>query len=100
MGTFRRRAISKVWTVTKGLKRRLCDVLTHKVVHETLASAPVHQYHALRIHVGDVHGGALHLGISETHLHVNVVYILQEVREIPPSCFNRQIITETVFMDK
>jgi len=53
--------------------------LTHKVVDETLSIASIHQYHALRIYVSDVHGGALHLGVRETHLHVNVVHVLQEV---------------------
>jgi hypothetical protein len=69
-------------------------------VNETLPSAPVHQYHTLLIYVGDIHGGTLHLGVSETHLHMDVVYILQEVREISPSCFDRQIVTERIFMEK
>jgi hypothetical protein len=31
---------------------------------------------------------------------VDVVHILQEIREISPSCFDRHIITERIFMDQ
>jgi hypothetical protein len=50
--------------------------------------------------MGDVHGGTLHFGERKTHLHVDVVHVLQEVGEVSASCSDRQIITVKIYRDK
>jgi hypothetical protein len=68
--------------------------LAHQVLSETLSIASVHKHNTLRVNVGDVHGGTLHSGERETHLHVDVVHVLQEVGEVSASCSDHQIVTE------
>ena len=67
---------------------------------ETLSIAPVHKDNTLRVNVGDVHGGTLHFGEREAHLHVDVVHVLQEVGEVSASCSDRQIVTVKICRDK
>jgi len=50
--------------------------------------------------VGDVHGGTLHFGERETHLHMDVVHVLQEVGEVSASCSDRPIVTVKIYRDK
>lgn len=76
------------------------SVLTHQVLSETLSAAPVHKHNTLRVNVGDVHRGTLHFGEGETHLHVDVVYVLQEVGEVPAGCSDRQVVTVKIYRDK
>jgi hypothetical protein len=50
--------------------------------------------------VSDVHGGTLHFGEGETHLHVDVVHVLQEIGEVSASCSDRHIVTVKMYRDK
>jgi hypothetical protein len=76
------------------------SVLTHQVLSETLSVASIHKHDTLRVNVGDVHGGTLHFGEREAHLHVDVVHVLQEVGKVSASCSDRQIVTAKIYRDK
>ena len=58
---------------------KLQHSLTHEIMDETLSTAPVDKYDSFRIHMSDVHGWTLHLGIGEAHLQVDIVNILQKI---------------------
>lgn len=65
-----------------------------------MSTTPVHKHTTLRVNVGDVHGGTLHFGEGETHLHVDVVHVLQEIGEVSASCSDRQVVTVKIYRDK
>lgn len=61
-------------------------------MRKSLPRASVHEHHALRIYVGQVHRGTLHFRVSEAHLHVDVVDALEKVAEEAAGSFDGPVV--------
>jgi len=56
---------------------------THEILREPAPGAPVDEHASVAVHVGHVHGRALHLRVREPHLQVKVVHVLEELAKVP-----------------
>lgn len=70
----------------------MCHIRTHEIMSEALSGASVNEHDTVRIDVSDVHRGALHFRISESHLHVYVVDALKKVAEVTSRRLYRAVV--------
>jgi len=68
--------------------------LANKILGHTSSPAAVQNYGTIIIHGSQLHAGRLHLGIGETHLHVDIIDGLQEIAEIPSRRANHLVVAE------
>lgn len=64
-------------------------------MRETVPSAPVDEDAASFVHLRHIHGGTLHFRVGKPELTVNVVYVLEEFREVATCCPDRNIVSES-----
>lgn len=57
--------------------------LTHEILRETVPGAPVNEHAPVAVYVRHVHGRALHFWISEPHLQMEIVHVLEELAKVP-----------------
>jgi len=64
------------------------------VLYLTSSPAAIQNHGTIIIHGSQLHAGRLHLGIGETHLHVDIIDGLQEIAEIPSRRANHLVVAE------
>lgn len=68
---------------------------THNVVGEPLTFTSVNDNATVIIALGNVNRRTLHFGVSKAKLGVDVIDVLEEIRKIPSSCSNRNVVSRT-----